>query len=185
MSLPSATRFLEYERYEEFDTVHDGPVFQKHFWIKWHSCILHTLEPEPMTKAGSISRGLHVEDVTVHFWSMFRMKTKHNLLSLKSIKLHHVKMYSAKPHGIRCAALILISMHHASNIKPDRTLSWRCNQRIRRLRSLHPLLLPYNYVRTPCSLFRFPLFFISSTWQLWRESSRLSLQVGIHTCSDR
>ena len=31
MSLPSATRFLEYERYEEFDTVHDGPVFQKHF----------------------------------------------------------------------------------------------------------------------------------------------------------
>ena len=31
MSLPSASRFLEYDGYEEFDTVHDGPVFQKHF----------------------------------------------------------------------------------------------------------------------------------------------------------
>ena len=110
-----------------------------------------------MTKAGSISRGLHVEDVTVHFWSMFRMKTKYNLLSLKSIKLQHVKMYSTKPHGIRRCTH---SHQHASRqqhkTRPNVVMT--CNQRIRRLRSLHPLLLPYNFVGTPCSLFRFHLY---------------------------
>lgn len=63
------------------------------------------------------------------------------------------------------APLVLISMHHASNMEPDRTLSW-----------------PYHYLQlldlSSSALWTVEYLF-STTWQIWRESSRLSVQVGI------